>query len=355
MLTLHNDYHAGAHPDVLDALVRTNGLPLDGYGEDTYTASARAKIREAIGRPDADVHFLVGGTQTNQVVLDTILQPWEGVIAAETGHISVHEAGAIEFTGHKVLTIVQHEGLMNPQDISDFVENFYADPNHDHMVFPGAVYLSYPSEYGTLYTREELQQIRALCDAHHMRLFIDGARLGYALGSHVDHLSLPELAELADIFYIGGTKLGAFIGEAVVSKPETTPAHFVTQIKQHGALLAQGRVLGVQFDTLFTDNLYVRIGAQADALAQKIRQVMLKYGFSLYLDSPTNQQFFDMTKEQYEAVSSVASVALWEPPQDGHYIVRLVTSWDTTEEMVDELDAQLSKVMTQRDRSYATI
>ncbi|MFD0705051.1 threonine aldolase family protein [Alloscardovia venturai] len=341
MLTLHNDYHAGAHPDVLNALVKTNGIPQNGYGDDEYTVQARTKICGAVSQPDADVYFLVGGTQTNQIIIDTMLNAWEGVVSADTGHINMHEAGAIEFTGHKVLTVLSRDGLMNPADIKKLAEDHYNDPSETHMVYPGMVYLSYPSEFGTLYSREDLLEIRAICDEFEMPLFIDGARLGYALGSHTEHVSLPELAEIADVFYIGGTKLGALVGEAVVFKPGKAPSHFVTQIKQHGALLAQGRVLGVQFDALFTDDLYVRIGRESDRLAQRIVAVMESHGYERYVESPTNQQFFRMNEEQYKKLTSVATVTLWEPPHNGQYIVRIVTSWDTTDEMVDELDKAL--------------
>ncbi len=231
MLAFHNDYHAGAHPAVLDALIRTNGVPQNGYGDDEYTQSARTKMRTAIEKPNADIYFLVGGTQTNQVVIDTLLNAWEGVISAETGHISVHEAGAIEYSGHKVLTLPSHQGLIHSDELHAFVHDFFADPNHEHMVFLGMVYLSYPSEYGTLYTREELHAIRHVCDEYGMRLFIDGARLGYALRSSADHMSLSEISDIADAFYIGGTKLGALLGEAVVFPQGNAPKHFVTQIK----------------------------------------------------------------------------------------------------------------------------
>ncbi|WP_418968542.1 low specificity L-threonine aldolase [Alloscardovia omnicolens] len=341
MLAFHNDYHAGAHPRVLDALVRTNGQAQNGYGEDEYCSSARNKIRQAICDSSADIFFLAGGTQTNQIVIDTMLQPWQGVISADTGHISVHEAGAIEYSGHKVLTIPSAQGLMNPSDIRNYVADFYRDPNHEHMVFPGMVYLSYPSEYGTLYSPEQLRTIRAVCDEFDMRLFIDGARLAYALGSEDEHMSLAEIAQIADAFYIGGTKAGALLGEAVVFPRGSAPAHFGTQIKQHGALLAQGRVLGVQFDALFTDNLYENIGKEANRLAQRLVQVMRKHGFEQYMDSPTNQQFFVMNEEQFTRLKACATVSLWEPPHDGRYIVRLVTSWDTTEEMINELDTAL--------------
>lgn len=341
MLAFHNDYHAGAHPEVLEALVRTNGSAQEGYGEDEYTATARAKIREAIGQPNSDVYFLVGGTQTNQTVIDTMLAPWQGVISADTGHISVHEAGAIEFSGHKVLTVPGTNGLINPTDVRDYTASYYADPNYEHMVFPGMVYISYPSEFGTLYSLEDLQELRAICDEYNMSLFVDGARLGYALGSQSDHISLKELSDIADVFYIGGTKLGALIGEAVVFKEGRTPQHFVTQIKQHGALLAQGRVLGVQFDALFTHDLYTRIGREADRLAQRVVEVMSAHGYEKYLDSPTNQQFFVMDKAGFDKLSSAATVSLWQTPRNGRYIVRLVTSWDTTDEMVDRLDEAL--------------
>ncbi|TCD55065.1 aminotransferase class I/II-fold pyridoxal phosphate-dependent enzyme [Alloscardovia theropitheci] len=347
MLAFHNDYHAGAHPDVLQALVETNGAALNGYGDDEYTVLAREKIREAIEQPNAGVYLVSGGTQTNQIVIDTMLEAWQGVIAAQTGHVSVHEAGAIEFSGHKVLTVPSYDGLARADDIRNYVSMFYDDPNHDHMVFPGMVYLSYPSEFGTLYSREELIEIRRICEEFSMTLFIDGARLGYALGAQTEHISLPELAQIADVFYTGGTKLGALLGEAIVFTQRLDgktlePKHFITQIKQHGALLAQGRVVGVQFNALFTDNLYTKIGTRANMMAQRVVNVMNKHGFESYIVSPTNQQFFVMDKSQYELLTTVATVSLWEPPRNGKYIVRMVTSWDTTDEMVDTLDAQLN-------------
>lgn len=322
MLAFHNDYHAGAHPKVLKALVSTNGAAQDGYGADEYSESARARIRHAIEDEQAEVFFVTGGTQTNQLVIDTMLSAWEGVISADTGHVSVHEAGAIEFCGHKVLTVPSENGLMDPNDVRSLARNFYDDPNHEHMVFPGMVYLSYPSEYGTLYSADQLHEIRAICDEFNMCLFIDGARLAYALGSASEHLSLTQLAQIADAFYAGGTKAGALLGEAVIF-----PA---------------GRAMGVQFDALFTDGLYERIGTQADELAQRLVGVMRSHGFEEYLISSTNQQFFVMNKKQFEALSAVAQVSLWEAPRNGRYIVRMVTGWDTTEEMIDQLDKALS-------------
>ncbi|EGT4752470.1 threonine aldolase family protein [Alloscardovia omnicolens] len=347
MLAFHNDYHAGAHPKVLKALVSTNGAAQDGYGADEYSESARARIRHAIEDEQAEVFFVTGGTQTNQLVIDTMLSAWEGVISADTGHVSVHEAGAIEFCGHKVLTVPSENGLMDPNDVRSLARNFYDDPNHEHMVFPGMVYLSYPSEYGTLYSADQLHEIRAICDEFNMCLFIDGARLAYALGSASEHLSLTQLAQIADAFYAGGTKAGALLGEAVIfpagrGERGSSPAHFITQMKQHGALLAQGRAMGVQFDALFTDGLYERIGTQADELAQRLVGVMRSHGFEEYLISSTNQQFFVMNKKQFEALSAVAQVSLWEAPRNGRYIVRMVTGWDTTEEMIDQLDKALS-------------
>ncbi len=265
-----NDYIAGAHSEVLEALMHTNNEALSGYGTDFYTARAADKIRQACDAPNSDVYFIVGGTQTNAAVISTMLADWQGVISAATGHISVHEAGAIEYTGHKVLQIPEINGLMKPADIENYVASFYADPNYEHMVFPGMVYLSYPSELGTLYSLAELEEISRICKKYDMSLFIDGARLGYGTQSRLSDVTMKDIARLADVFYIGGTKMGALCGEAIVFAQGKTPSHFVTQIKRRGDLLAKGRLLGVQFDALFTNDLYNRIGRHANELAEQL-------------------------------------------------------------------------------------
>ena len=262
MLSFVNDYSEGAHEKILERLMETNRESLSGYGTDKYCDSAKEKIRAACSCPEADVYFLVGGTQTNQTVIDALLNQYEGVIAAETGHVSVHEAGAIEYTGHKVLTISPKEGKISAFDIRRYLETFYNDANHEHMVFPGMVYISHPTEYGTLYSKQELEEISALCGEYEIPLYLDGARLGYGLVSEGTDVTLADIAKYCDAFYIGGTKVGALCGEAVVF-PRKTPAHFMTIVKQHGALLAKGRLTGIQFDTLFTDGLYLEISKNA--------------------------------------------------------------------------------------------
>ena len=337
MLSFASDYIAGAHPEVLRRLMETNLEPLPGYGSDPYCRSAAEKILSACACPEGQVYFLVGGTQTNQLVIDTLLRPWEGVLSAGTGHVSVHEAGAIEFSGHKVLTLPQENGKLRAED----VEAFYADENHEHMVFPGMVYLSFPTEYGTLYTKSELSAIAAVCRKRDLRLYLDGARLGYGLMSPANDLTLPEIAALCDAFYIGGTKVGALCGEAVVFPRGNAPAHFLTQMKQHGALLAKGRLLGVQFDALFTDDLYFQISAHAIAMAEELKALFREKGYPFLLDSPTNQQFIILEKAKMAELQEHVSFSFWENLDETHAAVRFATSWSTTKEDIQSLRALL--------------
>lgn len=344
MLTFENDYSQGAHPRVLERLVETNFDPQSGYGSDDYTASAIQKIRNVTDCPHADVYFLVGGTQTNQVVIDTMLASYEGVIAADSGHITVHEAGAVEYSGHKVLSLPSLEGgKLDAQAVRHYVSNFYADGNHTHMVYPGMVYISYPTEYGYLYSKEELEALRAVCDDYKMPLFIDGARLGYGLMSDQADVIMADIARLADVFYIGGTKVGAFCGEAIVFTKKNTPKQFVTMVKQHGALLAKSRLMGVQFETLFTDGLYFSISQHALEMAALVKEGLVARGWPLYVDSPTNQQFFIVDNAMYEVLQSFVKVSFWEKYDDEHTIIRFATSWATTREQVDELFVLLDK------------
>ena len=340
MLSFVNDYSEGAHPAILDALVRTNYQQEPGYGDDAFCTSAREKIRLACGDPTADVFFLAGGTQTNQVVIDTMLAPYEGVVACETGHVAQHEAGAIEYTGHKVLTLPQHEGKMCARELDDFVATFFADGNHDHMVFPGMVYISHPTEYGTLYTLAELEALHEVCARWKLPLFMDGARLGYGLVTPGTDVTLEDVTRLTDVFYIGGTKVGALIGEAVVFPRSGMPAHFLTMVKQHGALLAKGRVVGVQFDTLFTDELYFKIARHAIDMAMELKRMFASKGFEFYIDSSTNQQFPILAKEQIDALDGKVLYEVWDTLPDGRYITRFATSWATPRENV-ELLAQM--------------
>ena len=305
-----SDYVNGAAPEVLNHLLETNSKNLTGYGSDDYCEIAISKIKKACNKPDADVYFLTGGTQTNQIVISTVLKPFEGVIAANTGHVSGHEAGAIEFSGHKVLQIAHKDGKLSDNSIENLIKDFYNDRNHEHMVFPGMVYISLPTEYGTLYSKNELQNIYQVCQKYNIFLYIDGARLGYALASPQNDLSLSDIANLCDAFYIGGTKVGALCGEALIFTKNRfeTPAHFITQIKQHGALLAKGRLLGVQFDALFTDNLYYKIGEHGILMAEKLKSIFKTKGFRFYLESPTNQQFIILENSKMEELSKTIAL-----------------------------------------------
>ena len=344
MLSFQNDYQEGAHEKILKRLMETNLEPQSGYGSDSYTESAKEKIRKVCECPQADVWFLTGGTQTNQNVIDAMLQPYEGVVAASTGHVSVHEAGAIEFTGHKVLTIPQHEGKIYAEELESYLRGFWEDTDHEHMVFPGMVYISHPTEYGTLYTRSELENISAICEAYDIPLYLDGARLGYGLMSDNTDVTLGVISNCCDVFYIGGTKVGALCGEAVVFTKDNAPKHFLTHIKQHGALLAKGRLLGIQFDTLFTDDLYFKIAAHADKLAMKLKNAFLEKGYKMYFDSYTNQQYPILSKKDREKLAQKYQFSFWEQIDEDYAAVRFCTSWATSEEAIDELIQDVAKL-----------
>ena len=341
MLTFASDYTTGCCPEILDRLIATNLEPQTGYGTDQYCASAAEKIKSACNAPEAQIEFIAGGTQTNQVVISSMLQRYEGVVAARTGHISCHEAGAIEYTGHKVFELPQVMGKIRAKDLSDLVENFYGDDNHDHMVFPGMVYISHPTEYGTLYTLSELTAISEVCRKHNMPLFLDGARLGYGLMSYSTDVTLQDIARLCDVFYIGGTKVGALCGEAVVFTHGNMPKHFLTMKKQNGALLAKGRLLGVQFDTLFTDDLYFKIAKHAIDMAERLKGILSDAGFPFLLESPTNQQFVVLDNATMERLKKDVGFGFWETVDENHTAVRFATSWSTTEKELDKLQELL--------------
>lgn len=337
MLSFGNDYSYGACPEILDRLARTNDTAFPGYGSDAACEDAKRRIREACETPDADVWFLVGGTQTNQTVIDTMLAPYEGVVTVDSGHPNVHEAGAIEFSGHKVLTIPQRNGKMDPTELDEFCKTFYADGNYEHMVFPGSVYVSQSTEYGTIYSKAELQAIADVAHKYDMPLFVDGARLGYALTATGSDMTLTDLATIADVFYIGGTKVGALFGEAVVFTKHNTPKHFLTRIKQHGALLAKGFVLGAQFDALFTDNLYFKIARNANEAADRIREALRAKGYMLTFEAPTNQIFVTMDQPTIDRLEREVKLGFTEKADDTHTVMRICTSWATTPEEVDQL------------------
>ena len=344
MVSFESDYIAGAHPEVLRRLTETNSEPLPGYGSDRYCESAKEKIRNAAGIPDAEIAFLSGGTQANAVVISSMLADYEGVIAAKTGHISTHEAGAIEYTGHEVLELPQEEGKIAPETLEKYLSGYFADENREHMTYPGMVYLSWPTEYGTLYSRAELESISGICRRYGIPLYLDGARLAYGLMSPEADLDLPAIAELCDVFYIGGTKVGALCGEAVVFTKGNMPKHFLTSVKRRGALLAKGRLEGVQFDALFTDGLYFRIGRHAVGLAEKMKEILSAHGIPLAIHSPTNQQFPVLEDGMLERLAGKVAYSFWEKKDENHTVIRLATGWSTAEEDLRALDAALAEI-----------
>lgn len=341
-VSLASDYQEGCHPAVMAKLAeRTTGQNA-GYGADDACTRARELIREACARPEADVHFLVGGTQANMVVIDALLAPWEGVVAAKSGHVSVHEAGAIERGGHKVIELDGELGKLSAAQVRETAASWANDGNRDHMVQPGMVYLSQPTEYGTLYSRSELEEIRGACDEFGMRLYVDGARLAYALACDANDVGLSDLARLCDAFYIGGTKCGALLGEAVVFPDPATCPRFFTVMKQHGALLAKGVVLGAQFEALFEDGLYSRIGRPAVEAADRMRELFAQAGLRLAFESPTNQVLVELSDEEAERLAEHVGYSFWERPREGRVLVRLAASWATTGEQVDMLAEALA-------------
>ena len=337
MLNFESDYIEGAHPLILEALTKTNMEALSGYGKDEYTATAREKIASACGLKDAEIFFITGGTQTNQIVIDTMLQQYEGVVSAQTGHVNTHEAGAIEYTGRKVLAVPAHNGKIYAEELDSFIRDFYEDGNHEHEVFPGMCYISHPTEYGTLYSKEELSKISEVCHKHNIPLFMDGARLGYGLASNQTDVTLQDIARLCDVFYIGGTKVGALCGEAVVFTKKNMPTHFEHLVKKHGALLAKGRLLGVQFDTLFTNDLYLKISKNAIDRAEELKSIFAEKGYKFFIDSPTNQQFVILENSKLQELKMNVKFSFWEKYDANHTVVRFATSWATTSEKIAEL------------------
>ena len=336
MLHFDSDYMRGCHPEILERLSLTNMEQTPGYGNDRYTAQAKTAILEACGLESGkgDVVFLVGGTQTNATVIDLVAGRYDAVISVDTGHINVHESGAVEASGHKVITLPSRQGKMNPDEINAYMTSFYADETWEHMARPGMVYATFPTEVGTIYSLQELLDLKEICNKWKLPLYIDGARLAYGLAASPD-VKISDIAAIADIFYIGGTKCGTLFGEAVVTRHPELFHHVLTHVKAHGALMAKGRLLGLQFEALFSGNLYDRIGRNGVDTAMALKKGMLEKGHRLFMDSPTNQQFFILSNEIIDALMPHASFELWGPRGETETPVRFVTDWGTTPEDIE--------------------
>ncbi|MDR3250472.1 MAG: low specificity L-threonine aldolase [Tannerella sp.] len=342
MIRFECDYAEGAHPQILECLIQTNFEQTKGYGEDEHCENARNIIRRLCGCPSADVHFLVGGTQANKTVIASVLRPHQGVLTAETGHINVHETGAVESTGHKVIALPAVAGKISASQVEQAVKSHWADANHEHIVQPGMVYISNPTETGSIYCKNELEQLGRVCRDNDLALFLDGARLGYGLTASGCDFGMDDIARLCDIFYIGGTKVGALFGEAVVITNDSLKRDFRYFIKQNGGMLAKGRLLGIQFETLLKDGLYFKISAHAIRMAMKIRDAFLSCNIPFYSESPTNQQFPILSKEQIDYLSANFAFEQWANVDATHTAVRFCTSWASREEDVSALVAALA-------------
>lgn len=345
MIYFNNDYSEGCHEKVMERLLATNMVQTPGYGEDAYCAAAAAKIRKKCGREDVAVHFLVGGTQTNMTVIDAALRPHQGALGADTAHINVHETGAVEATGHKVLWVPHHDGKITAQQVEDTVREHYASASFEHTVQPKLVYISTPTELGTLYTKAELESLSAVCRTRGLYLFVDGARLGYGLAAQGNDVTMEDLANLCDVFYIGGTKVGALFGEAVVITNPALQEDFRYLIKQHGGMLAKGRLLGVQFDALMEDDLYEKIAAHADRLADKLRHCLKELGVPFLVENTTNQLFPVLPDGVLDALAEDFVFSEQERVDETHRAVRFCTSWATKEESVDALCIRLRQLL----------
>lgn len=341
MIQFQCDYSEGAHPRILERMMQTNLEQTVGYGEDHYCAMARTLLQKACGREDADVHFLVGGTQANATVISSVLRPYQGVICVRTGHINVHETGAIEHSGHKVLALEGKDGLLSAESVREAMLEHINEDGPEHTVQPGMVYISFSTEVGTVYTLKQLEELAAVCREYGLPLFIDGARMGYGLASEGCDVTLQDIARLADVFYIGGTKQGALFGEAVVITNPDLKKDFRYSIKQNGGMLAKGRLLGIQFLTLFEDGLYFELSRHAVALAMKIRDAFAAKGYDFLVDSPTNQQFPILPDEELKRLAADFQFSVWKKIDDRHTAVRFCTSWATRPEAVDALLAAL--------------
>lgn len=344
MIHFECDYLEGCHPAILDKLRETNLEQNVGYGEDPHCERAAAMIRIACDAPEAQVHFLVGGTQTNATVISALLKPYQGVLCAATGHINVHETGAIEHGGHKVLPLPAPEGKISAAQIRAAMEGHFQDGNHEHMVQPGMVYISFPTELGTIYGKQELEEISAVCRDWELPLFIDGARLGYGLESSRSRLLLKDIARLADVFYIGGTKQGALFGEAVVFTRKELARDFRYLIKMNGGMLAKGRLLGIQFEALMEGGLYFKLSRQADRLAERLSDAFREAGIDLLIDGGTNQVFPILSEAQATRLAQDFGFEYWTRTPDGRDAWRFCTSWATTDAQVDSLIAALQNI-----------
>ena len=339
MTSFECDYNNGAHPKVLENLIRHNDARPTPYGFDEFCERAKARIREACGMPDAQIFFLTGGTQTNATTIDSMLYQYEGVICVESGHINVHEAGAVEFTEHKIIVLHGEQGKMDAKVLDKYLDDFMHDGNNAHAVYPGLVYITFPTELGTLYSARELDDIYQVCQRYDIPLYVDGARLGYGLMAEGNDITLPYLARHCDVFYIGGTKCGAMFGEAVVIINDEIKKYFRYHIKQRGAMMAKGRMLGIQFYELFKENLYFEIGKRTVDLAIYTKNELIKKGVKFYIESFTNQQFIIFKKEKYDEISKKYELSYWGEDNNGDIIARFCTSWATSKETMDQFIA----------------
>ena len=350
MISFENDYSNGAHPQVLDNLIRHNDAKPTAYGFDEFSKRAKERIRQACGLPDAQIYFLTGGTQANATTIDSMLYQYEGVVCVGSGHINVHEAGAVEFTEHKIITVADTHGKMEARVLERYLDDYMHDGNKDHAVHPGLVYITFPTELGTLYSASELDDLYQVCRHYEIPLYIDGARLGYGLMAHGNDVTLPYLARHCDVFYIGGTKTGALCGEAVVFTHNNAHKHFFSIQKQHGALIAKGALIGLQFDALFTDDLYFRLSRQAVRTAMRMKDIFRQHGFEFLIDSPTNQQFVVIDNERVERLARKVLFSRFGQTDSHHTICRFVTSWDTTDEDIDELERILEEEGARKEK-----
>ena len=344
MIFFECDYAEGAHPKILEKMIATNMEQTLGYSEDEYCNQARTLIKNMCNAPHSDVHFLVGGTQTNTTVISSILRPHQGVICAESGHINIHETGAIEARGHKVLPLPSSDGKISAQQIENYCRSHWEDVTHEHIVQPGMVYISFPTENGTIYSKSELQNIHNTCKKYELPLFVDGARLGYGLTAHNNDLTLEDFVMLTDLFYIGGTKVGALLGEAVVINNNALKKDFRYLIKQQGGLLAKGRIIGIQFCTLFTENLYFEIAEKANKLAMQIHNAFAKKGIEFLYDSSTNQQFPILSNHEIEILEKKYLFGFWKRVDQEYAAVRFCTSWATQSEHISQLTEDIEKL-----------